>query len=167
MLPIADVPPSSRYLQIAARIAESRWHDECDSVRCWLKTKPPSISESTAKRMLETISAPLKSNENPLAMIHCYADVPAGTAYHVVFDPKHPDRNEPTYAEVVFGVAMGRYVDTTLSHGWHQSAVFRFSRGLPQLLNQLPVDTSTSERILGLCAQADFPEIKRSLENTA
>lgn len=151
---------------VAARLSESRWRDECHSVRSWLGAKPPAISPEIADQMLETINTPLIPDAAPMAIIHCYADVPVGTEYDVAFDPKNPANNESTHAEVLFGVVMGRAVETTLSHGWHQTAVLRFSTGMPQLFNQLPVD-HVSSQYLCLCSQTDFPEITRSLTSAA
>ena len=112
--------------------------------------------------MQNVISAPLPIGATPIAIIHCYADVPVGTQYDVAFDPSDPKICEATYAEVLFAVVMGRIVELGLSHGWHQTAVLRFSKGMPKLFNQLPMD-HLSSRYLGLCSQADFPEIRLSL----
>ena len=162
MLAIKDTPPSHRFLMVAARISKCRWREECESVRSWLATKPTTVSSVTAERMLQTIDAPLPSDATPLVIIHCYADIPTGTKYDLAFEPHNPDNNESTQAEVLFGVVMGRVVETTLSHGWHQTAVLRFPSGLPQLFEKLSVD-EMAPRYLGLCAQADFPSIRPTL----
>lgn len=166
MLSIENASPSDRFLMIVARISEARWRDECASVRSWLNAKPSTISVETAEQMLQTINTPLACDANPMAIIHCYANVPAGTKYDVAFDPRDPDNNESTHAEVLFGVVLGRAVEMTLSHGWHQTAVLRFPTGVPQLFDQLPVDAMLS-RYLCLCSQADFPDIKRALKSDA
>lgn len=151
---------------VASRVSDSRWHDECESVRSWLGTKPPSITTDVAEHMLKKIHAPLPRGAVPVVVIHCYADIPAGTQYNVAFDPRDTDTNESTHAELLFGVVMGRSVEVTLSHGWHQTAVLHFSAGLPKLFNQLAVD-HVSSRYLCLCSHADFPEIKRALSSVA
>ncbi|MEZ6058039.1 MAG: hypothetical protein R3C01_15170 [Planctomycetaceae bacterium] len=151
---------------VASRVSASRWEDECASVRLWLGTRPASISTDIAEQMLKTIDAPLPKGATPVVIVHCYADVPAGTEYHVAFDPEDPNTNEFTHAEVLFGVVMGRFVDMTLSHGWHQTAVLYFPAGMPKLFNQLSVD-QISSRYLCLCSQSDFHEIKRARTNLA
>ncbi len=166
MLSIEDVPSSGRYLMLAAQLSDTRWNHERESVRSWLATRPTTISDNRAQQMLQTIGMPLSPKEIAMAVIHCYADIPPGTKYDVAFDPTDPDINESTHAETVFGVVLGRYVEKTLGHGWHQTVVLRFADGLPRLLKQLPIDTITS-LYFGLCSRNDFPKIYQSLRDTA
>lgn len=166
MIPIADVPSSSRFLMLAARLSESRWNDEREAVCNWLATIPSTTSDSKAQQIRETVGKPLSPDEIAVVVIHCYADIPPGTAYQVVFDPTDPDTNETTHAETVFGVVLGKYVEATLAHGWHQTVILRFPNGPPRLLKQLPIDTITTS-YFGLCAGKDFPKIYQALKNTA
>jgi hypothetical protein len=165
MLDIKDLPACARYLVIAARRSENCWKQECAAVRNWLATSPAVLSEDNVDAMLRTINSTLPLDAHPVAVCHCYADVPAGTQYDVVFDHNNPATNESTSAEVLFGVAFDQYVDTTLSHGHHQTAVLRFPNGMPSLLDRLPWDAISSD-YLCLCAAADFADIRRRLTGT-
>ncbi len=165
MLDTQDVPASARYLMIAARRSEDCWKQECAAVRKWLATRPEELSPDSVDAMLRTINSTLPSDAQPLAVIHCYADVPAGTHYDIIFDHNDPGTNESTNAEVLFGVAFDRYVDKTLSHGHHQTAVLRFPNGTPSLLGRLPWD-AISTNFLCLCSGADFADIGRRLTGT-
>ena len=165
MLDIKDLPACARYLVITARRSEDRWKQECAAVRNWLATTPAVISKDNVDAMLRIINSTLSSDAHPVAVSHCYADVPAGTQYDVVFDHDDPDTNESTSAEVLFGVAFDQYVDTTLSHGHHQTAVLAFPKGMPSLLGRLPWDAISSD-YLCLCTAADFACIRQRLKGT-
>lgn len=164
-LDIDDLPASARFLTIAARRSEKDWKQECAAVRTWLATKPAALSPGKLDAMRRILDVPLPSDAHPVAVLHCYADVPAGTRYDIVFDRHDPDTSESTSAEVLFGVAFDQYVEPTLSHGHHQTAVLRFPNGLPSLFERLPWDAISSD-YLCLCAAADFAEIRRSLTGT-
>ncbi len=165
MLEIKDLPAGVRYLVITARRSDICWEQECAAVRNWLATRPAALSQDKVDVMLRTINSTLPSDAHPVSVGHCYADVPAGTQYDVVFDHSDPDTNEATSAEVLFGVAFDQYVDTTLSHGHHQTAVLRFPNGVPSLLGRLAWDAISSD-YLCLCAATDFADIRRSLTGT-
>ncbi len=132
MLSIANAPPSTRYLMVASKISDNRWNNECDEVRTFLTSDPSNIEASAVEQMLRIINSPLPNNSVPLVVIHCYADVPAGTRYDLAFDSTDPDCTVSTCCTLEFGVVMSRIVETSLSHGWHQTAVLRFPNGLPK-----------------------------------
>ncbi|MCA9178179.1 MAG: hypothetical protein KDB14_27130 [Planctomycetales bacterium] len=178
MLDIKDLPACERYLVIAARRSEAGWEQERAAVRKWLETSrtslagdsceaqptsPATLSLKDVDAMLRTINSSLPPDACPVVALHCYADVPAGTQYDVLFDHGNPDTNESTRAEVLFGVAYDRVVNTTLSHGHHQTAVLRFQDGLPTLLGRLPWDATSSDGLC-LCAAADFAYIRGRLK---
>lgn len=164
-LDIRDIPACARYLVITARRSERGWKQECAAVRNWLATSPEALSQDDVDAMLRTINSTLPSDAHPVAVSHCYADVPAGTQYDIVFDRNDPNTNESASAEVLFGVAFDKYVDRKLSHGHHQTAVLRFPNGMPSLLGGLPWDAISSD-YLCLCAAADFADIRRCLIGT-
>lgn len=164
-LDIQDLPASARFLTIAARRSASGWKQECAAVGNWLATKPAALSQQDLDAMRRILDVPLPPDAHPVAVLHCYADVPAGTRYDIVFDRHDLDTSASTSAEVLFGVAFDQYVEPTLSHGHHQTAVLRFPNGMPSLLERLPWDAISSD-YLCLCAAADFAEIRRSLTGT-
>jgi hypothetical protein len=111
------------------------------------------------------LNVPLPEDAIPFVIIHCYADVPGGTEYDLVFDPIDDFRSESTSASVMFGIIWERLPVRVLSHGWHQVALLRFPEGLPSLCHRLPTDEPTLD-YLCLCSRLHFPEIRKSIIKT-
>jgi hypothetical protein len=162
MREIEAVPASQRYLMVAWRMSDAAWNDECRLTRECLTSGSTPRNAAECREMLQIIERPLHSTEAPFVIIFCYADVPEGTRWDIVFDPKNPDVHETTVAVSRFAVIYHRFVTRTLSHGWHQPAVLDFPIGFPDLIVNLAVDSDgASCRHVGLCTARDYPEILR------
>lgn len=168
MRTIDDAPRDQRFLMLTSRLSRTAWEEECRVVRKWLADPPDTISEAESAEMLAKIDGPLPASSHPFAVIHCYADLPAGTRWNTAFDPSIGGQHETTDVVLQFGIFWRRLVLPSLEDGHHQIAVIEFSDGLPQLLASLPVDPE-GEVIdyIGLCASDDFPGIRRGLANRA
>lgn len=162
MRTIANTPAAQRFLMVAWRLSANAWQRECESVINWLSTEPESVGRVERAEMVSIIQRPLAPTEHPVIAMHCYADVPAGTTWDVVFNPNEIADHESTTAVSRFGLIDHRIVSPSLSDGWHQVAVIDFPKGLPRLIQDLPVDPDTEWRnYICLCANHDFEEIKK------
>ena len=161
MRSINDTPAASRFLMVSHRLSVQAWRSECDAVTKWLAGMPETVTEAERDQMLTTIQQPLCETEHPFVIVFCYADIPKNTTWDVAFDRKTPDRHEFTTATLQFGVICHRVVSPSLTHGWHQVAVIDFPKGMPRLIESLPVDPQTEQSSYRcLCAASDFPTIQ-------
>jgi hypothetical protein len=163
MQTIEATPADQRFLKAAGRLSASAWNNECQSVRAWLASSHGLLSDDERDEMLGIVTGPLVATEIPLAIVHCYAEVPEGTKWDVVFDPNDLNICQSTMAILRYGIVWHRAVSRTLAHGWHQVAVVDFPIGLPALLDTLPTDDfERASRYVGFCSADDFPDIKRT-----
>lgn len=165
MRSIANTPAAQRFLMVAWRLSERAWRSECESLlNNWLSNNLEGVKRSDRDEMQSIIQRPLASTEHPFVVIHCYADVPTDTTWNVVFDPRNLADHDSTTVILKFGVVLQRQVSRSLAHGWHQTAIIDFPKGLPNLIHELPVDPDTqSGDYACLCAEDDFDEISRML----
>ena len=146
---------------VSRQFTQQQWRREYEAVYAWCESNP---AEDKLSR-LDLLTPSLDDQAAALSIIHCYADVPAGTEYGLAFDPTDPNQPENTVAFVEYGVVLSRLVQPSLGHGWHQTAVIRFPEGKPKLFDRLTSPRS-GPGYVGLCMPEDYVEILGSLAPT-
>ena len=161
MLAEDQVPISSRYLSIAARLSNERFSEEKRIALDWCSQNFERLDKSHQFALEDLRTFDLHSNACALILYSCYADIPPGRTYDVVFDLKNIRPAAHATAKLRFSIFFRRLPMLTLEHGHHHLAVFDFPSGPPKIIGTLPTDLfdgGTGHR-LGMCDVPTWREI--------
>lgn len=164
MRTIDETPRRERYLMVAERVSSDVWRSVCEGVHHHLaKTNTGCVAD-----MMRLIDSKLSPTSHPFVVLFSYADIPAGTAWNIAFDPTNRSSVEPTTAVLQFAIVWQRTAQTALEHGHHQIAMIDFPNGVPALLASLPIDANQQTySYIGLCDSRDLRAIQAQNENVA
>jgi hypothetical protein len=143
-------PAEERQLKIRYRLSTARFLVEREAALNWSaengsKLEGPYLS---AYKELQAFSP--SENYRALIVEHCYADIPSGRKYDVIFDERHPLSATPCTAIFRLGIFWRRLPILSLEHGHHQIALFHFPAGVPTLIDSLPLDTDLDDSNSGI-----------------
>ena len=160
-----SVDPVDRYLSLAARLTERRFLEIKTSAIAWCSENMSRLNPSNAAALdvLRTIS--LNQNLIALVIAHCYADIPKGRIYSAIFDRSSMEIEE-TYSELILGIFWQRLPTEGLEHGHHQVVLFEFPKGVPSLLQRLPLCDGTQVSTVPNIGMCDIGNLKDKHELT-
>jgi hypothetical protein len=164
----ASVPPADRYLSLAEKLTERRFIQEKEAVIAWCSDNAARLDTSNvaALELLRTLE--LTSNLIAVVVVGCYADIPQVRIYTAAFHRQDGLEVQETLAELRLGIFWSRIATEGLEHGHHQVAVLEFPKGVPPLLQRLPLCTGTQLQSVpdfGLCDIENWETIHAARAN--